>query len=1214
MNVRRTYWLATAALLAGGLPLAVGAQSGAAETSGGAGGMCIPAETPAQVTACPSNAPAKRSASNATAPRSQLKVAKRQQEAKKQQPRGPSVELDAATRQNRERIQVRQRQLLQREVQVLNRLVGNTRAADPRRPDVLLRLAETYFEMQQDANTRVRSFDEPMFQARRERNQQRVRQLEQQQRQAQEELDQARRDAIATYARLVQDHADYRRMDEVLFSLGYALEEMREFDRARQVYHRLIKGFPQSRFIPNAYLSFAEYYFAEGEMENALQFYQKVTEFPPERNPVYGFAVYKQAWAYYNVEQFREALQKFVETIEFAQQNPEANDAANLARQSRRELVLPYSRVGRVDQALDFFSRYSQNREQALETFEALGELYYDTGEWRNTLAVYQKLMAEEPSSDKVCYWQSRVTNAIISSRPKAEQVTEVQRLIDTWETFTSRGGHSAESMQQCKAVTASVLVELATAWHREAVGTDSQPGTNNRDTMQLATRLYRLVIEKFPDMEEMEFPEIAREDWPTQYKVAYFYAELLWKMEDWGQCGPAFDRVVELNPQGEFTSDAAYAAVLCYNNLYQQNYQQREREVRGRGENAQQGGRRRGRRGEEPAAPVDEAARFAPREFTELERGMLNAFQRYVCFVPDSEELPTIKYRRARIYYEANHYEEAALIFKDIATNHRASDLSVYAANLYLDSLNVLGTHRQPRRTACYDEIEQSIEPMFGSFCGTPENLEANSELCDVLQQLRCDILRKKAEAHQENREFPEAARIYVDIFRRYRECGRLDEVLWNAAINFEAARLVGRAIRVRTVLVERFAESEWAKRALFLLGANYHALAIYGKAAEYYEQFAARYPGELGASCTDAERTAGTCANASEALQNAVFFRLGLGEADKAIEDARLFERNYRTRLARETSQVVFSLGSIYERQENWNRVIEHYRDYLRGYGRQALPHELVRANVEIGKAYLKLEDRTRAEPFFRDALAAWQRGGAERLAGMTDVSEEERAVFLARAKEAVAEAIFYQSEYLFEAFRRVRFPEYRGGRDLNSVNRWAQREFVQWIEQKRTALQAAETSYNRLAAEDLAVPQWQIAGASRVGEMYASFIDAFRTAPVPQEIENDDELYGAYVDALEEQARRFEAPAIEKFEFCLITATRVRWFNEYSQTCERELNRLAPQRYPMAAELRGSPTYIFSAEARPGVVQLGATTQDDDLGGSGQPSSAVPGGAQQ
>ena len=74
-------------------------------------------------------------------------------------------------------------------------------------------------------------------------------------------------------------------------------------------------------------------------------------------------------------------------------------------------------------------------------------------------------------------------------------------------------------------------------------------------------------------------------------------------------------------------------------------------------------------------------------------------AFQRFICFVPDSDELPTVKYRRARIYYETNHFEEAALIFRDLAMNHRDSDVAEYAANLYLDCLNILGTHSAPAR-----------------------------------------------------------------------------------------------------------------------------------------------------------------------------------------------------------------------------------------------------------------------------------------------------------------------------------------------------------------------------------------------------------------------------------------------------------------------------------------------------------------------------------
>ena len=55
-----------------------------------------------------------------------------------------------------------------------------------------------------------------------------------------------------------------------------------------------------------------------------------------------------------------------------------------------------------------------------------------------------------------------------------------------------------------------------------------------------------------------------------------YYYAELLWKMENWAECGPAFDKVVELDSKGEFTEDAAYASVLCYNKQYQQQFSAR--------------------------------------------------------------------------------------------------------------------------------------------------------------------------------------------------------------------------------------------------------------------------------------------------------------------------------------------------------------------------------------------------------------------------------------------------------------------------------------------------------------------------------------------------------------------------------------------------------------------------------------------------------------
>lgn len=1183
-------------------------EGDAALASERSAGICIAPETPKQVNQCPSNTPKKKKGKKKKkgGAKSHLTAAKRKiTKPKGMKPQGPSIELDVATLRNKEKMEVKAKDLLMREIQVTQRLLRNMPKKRKERPEVLLRLAENFFDLTQTATREVRQLDEPIHQACRvKKNKSKCKQLRDKQRKNAKGLDGIRERNIKTLALLVKDHPRFQRMDEVLFSLGFSLEEMKQFDRARQVYHRLIKGFPQSKFIPNAYLSFAEYYFQQGDMRAAQQFYQKVTEIPPERNKVYGYAVYKQAWCKYNLEDYKGALQSFVETLEFGQQNPEAHNVGNLMKQSRREMIMPYAQVGNPGRALDFFSRYAKDDDQAFDMFESLGELYFDTGQWPEVISVYHKLMSERPDNDKVCYWQTRVSNAVISSQPKPKQVVEIERMIDLYHNYRD-SQHPAEALTACKQSAASVLIDLATSWHREAIGTDTQPGTNDQGTMEQASALYRLVLKNFPDMEEMEFPLIDKRDWPTEYKVSYYYAELLWKMENWGQCGPAFDRVLEVDPTGQFTEDAAYASVLCYNKQYQQSYAKRETEVRGN----DKGKKKRGKKKEPDEQDLIE--QYKPKEMSPLEKGMLNAYLRYVCFVPDSEDLAQIKYRRARIYYESNRFEEASVLFKDIAMNHKDSDLAVFAANLYLDSLNVLGTYSEPKRPACYDDMNDAIEPMFKMYCSTESDHEDHEELCSVLEQLRCDLMRKKAESFQEAKEYKKAAKLYVGIFRKFQECGRLDEVLYNASINFEAARLLGRSIKVRKVLIDKYPESEWAKRAIYLIGANFHALAFYEKAADYYEMFAEKYPKELGQNCSDKEKELGTCTIANEALQNAVFFRLGLGDEEKAQEDAKLFERNYKKKFPRETSQVVYSLGSVYERQEDWNKVVGHYVSYLKRYKRTALPHELIQANVTIGRAILtqtekskKGPDRRRAGKYFRDATKTWN--STKDRFGELGLSDGDKARYLAFAKISTAESLFHQADEEFDKYAAIKFPVFKAkkGKAKNKWDKkkemqekfqaWMAEDFIKWLEKKSGALGNAAKAYETIA--ELKVPQWDIAAAARIGDMYLRLVDDFRDAPVPPALKDDEELVDIYYQGLDEASKPWVAKAKDAYEFCLITATKVRWFNNFMTKCEQELFKLDPRKYPRAMELRGSDAYTYSASAEPAAADLGGEADDD------------------
>ncbi|MCZ6805952.1 MAG: tetratricopeptide repeat protein [Deltaproteobacteria bacterium] len=1174
--------------LFGLLVIVMGGEAAAEQAPMSVEPVCIPETTEQAIAACPAGARKGSAKEGGNVPVSRFKEAERKR-TKKQGPTGPSLQIDMSTQLGREQTRARTEALLKREIQILERLVRNGSADDPRRPSVLLRLAETQFEMQIAQTAKVRSFDDPIYEAcTRDKDKARCKEARSGQKKAEAVLSKTRNDSIRTYATLVRDHPNFKRMDEVLFSLAFALQEQDQFDKARSVYRRLIKDYPRSRFVPNAYLSFAEYYFNDSDMEAAAKFYRKVLEFPPKSNSVYGFALYKLAWVEYNRERYRQSLQSFVDILEFARKNKHANDAENLARQARKELVLPYSHYGSPSKALSFFRRYAKNDAGAREMLKNLAELYFDTGQWPQAITVYHKLMADAPRSKSLCDWQTKVTNAVISSRPKQEQIIELKRLVDIYRTF-KKGNKSPAKVEECKVETATVILWLGTSWHREAVGTDSAPGTKSKKTMSQAAVLYRTLLKEFPDMEQMEFKNIDKRDWPTEYRMAYFYAELLWKMEEWGQCGPAFDQVVELNTQGEFTTDAAYAAVLCYNNLYQQQYVPRETKTKFVSKRDQQAMKN------AKAAP---SAKFKKKEFTVLQKGMLEAFNRYLCYVDKAEDIATIKYRRARIYYEANRLEEAAVLFRDIAFNHKDSELSEYAANLYLDCLNILGTQLAQPRVACVQELSASIDPMAASFCGTEQLADEHPDLCGTLSTLQCQVLRKEAEVYEKTQQFKKAAATYVRIFRRHQACGEMDEVLYNAAINFEAAHLLGRAIQVRTVLTERYPESQLSKKAVYLIGQNFQALAYYEEAAKYYEKFARKFPGEDGKKCSADDKKAGICPNAIEGLEQATFFRIGLGDDQAAMEDADLFARNYRRKLPRQTSQVMFSIGSIYERQNRPPQVISHYQDYLKRYGKVGMPQQIIQANTAIGRAYWALNKKNEAKKYFQAAVRGWTSGAPKRIRALKDTSKETGVAFVREALDSAAESQFYLSEYKFAEFEKVAFPKYKGGKSAAKVKKWSETEFKKWTKKKLAVLRAAEANYAEVAKMKVTVDgikmqsaAWQIAAASRTGEMYRSFVDEFRDAPIPAEIEKDPGLFDIYVGALDDASEPLQRQAIDKFEFCLKTATQVRWFNKWSRACEQELNALNPKQYPVAAELRGEPNYVKRTVGQPGAVDLDA-----------------------
>ena len=1122
---------------------------------------------------------------------------KRDQQTK---PSNPSLQ-DAPRDERKSRLQARQRALLVIEIQGIERLFETTKKNAPDRPQLARRLAEAYVELEAAA-FRDKTEAEIKRDGFKKTNPAQAGQQQTQANQADTVMKAARKKAIENYTLVVNDYPTYGQLDEVLYYLAYEYEQASDAANARRVYYDLIKKRPDSKYIPNAYLAFGELFFNEAQgdpskWDLAAQAYSEVIKYPAPNNKVYGYAWYKLAYVFWNKGELDKSLNAFKKTIEFGVVHTQLPGAAKLADSARRDVIPVYALKGDPGQAYNFLHNISGDQsgsnEKTYKMMDDLGNNYLDTGHYPEAIQLYKDLIGRDKSGHH-CVYQAHITEATMAlkSGNKDTIVKEVDNQIKVATEFKN-SSFSAELKQECANKSAALATETAMAWNLEAVGSQGQRGTGDIKTMAASAQLYKKVVDTWNAQEysTFTFPRVVKEDWPTIYKIKYQMADLLYFQKDWAKCGPAFDAVVVENPTATEAPEAAYASVLCYQNIYEETHKGGAA-LKGSGNLPGQ----KEKPGDKAKQAEAEREKLKPKEMTENQKGMVSAFNRYICYInppkTDSagqDQLVEVKYARARTYFESQHWEEAAIGFRDIALNNSDRDVGIYASQLYLESVNVLGAHFS--KTACFDDMEQDVPKFIELYC-QGANAAKNNEACTSLNKIQVDILRIKAQKLVERADkeggkealtlYEKGGAAYFEMFRKYcqdpvannqpPQAEKCDEIAYNAARAFQAARLVAKAITVRRSLLayddKLKLNSPLAKKATYEIGGNYQAIAVYDLAAEWYERYAKADP-----KATDADK----------ALADAVILRLGLGQEDQAIDDARTFTKNYGGAKPAQTASIQFAVGAHYAEKEDWDKARSALTGSM-GVIDKAAPDVQAQAHATLGRVYLRGykgtgENLAKAE--YSKVRGIWAdpakaEAGIRAAYPTEDAGAQDRR--LAKALNAVGEAYFFAAEERRKAeVDTLKFPAYSGPGDKATVLKHINSKVTEWYGKKKAAIEKVEPEYIKiLELKPVPPPKWVIAAGSRAGLMWGDFVDDFRRAPIPVAWKTDAELRGVYYDALDAASEPFKVrnakPALKK---CLDLSVKYQYFDEFSRNCEVWLAKNYKSEYHVVDELRGAPT---------------------------------------
>jgi tetratricopeptide (TPR) repeat protein len=155
-------------------------------------------------------------------------------------------------------------------------------------------------------------------------------------------------------------------LDETHYFLGLELVQADALDAARKQFFLLVRDFPQSKWVPHAYLAFGEFFLAEAatdptKLEFARQSYEKVIQYPPPQNETYGFAHYRLAKVFVQKQDLAVALSHMIKASEFARNFAPLPIAQPLAVAVRRDVVPIYATAGVARKAEVFFRRFTND-------------------------------------------------------------------------------------------------------------------------------------------------------------------------------------------------------------------------------------------------------------------------------------------------------------------------------------------------------------------------------------------------------------------------------------------------------------------------------------------------------------------------------------------------------------------------------------------------------------------------------------------------------------------------------------------------------------------------------------------------------------------------------------------------------------------------------------------------------------------------------------
>ncbi|HEX8820498.1 MAG TPA: tetratricopeptide repeat protein [Archangium sp.] len=1070
-------------------------------------------------------------------------------------------------------------------IEGFKRLIPKLQEGSHRKADMLYRLAELYWEKSQylyqqemtrfleaekayDAATSRGEKVEPPKKEHRDSERYRV-------------------ETMRIYEDLLNGYQEWPQRDEILFYLGYNLQELGRRDDAIKRYVQLIQEYPESQFVPQTYIELGNHYFDSNKLKEAREHYEKARASKVPK--VYAYAVYKLAWCDFNVGAYEEGLARLQEVVDYAGDRGE--ELGDLKTESLNDLTLFYVQLDQPAQGIAYFKKKAPEKRQTRLISKMAGGLM-EAGHFDSAIKTYRTLIDDAPMGPGAPEYQQSIVRGYEGLRQRNQVRVEMKRMVELYRPGAPWWQANTENksvLRNAFSVTEEAMRVMVTDYHQEA------QKTRQVETYRLARDIYKQYVDAFASSEDPEFVA------DSAFNMRFFYAEILWALEEWEAAAAEYDAVVAFKipdrdsarevSNEQYRKNASFAAIMAYDKLVKIERGQLAKSDLKDGQKVDEN---------KSKGHVEKKGRLTKKDtdqaeepLTRFEDRLVAACDTYNRLYPDNPDEIDLRYQAALIVYDRHHYIDSARRFGEIIHKFPAERRSRDAADL---TMYVLESREE------WLELNKLSRQFLANEKLLKPSPEFATRVARVVEGSQYKWIHEVV--YQKEKNPAKAAELFLEFVKEFPKSDNADRALTSSMVIFQEAGQIDRGVAAGERVLTDHAGSMFEPQVRYTLARLYEKLAEFRKAAAMYSAFVDAYDAAIRSADArkvkqvkaaapkkgkDAkESLASDAANTDEAraqkdeerarllaeaekwvpdaLFNAGLWSEGVGESDKAITAYRAYIARFKDRP--DVPQLAYNIALVHEKDGKLAESARAFEAFVETYGRDARTAggQVYLARYRQLIAYRKLKDWRNIERVQTELVRGW---------GKLPAKEKERPELL----NAYGHVRFLELEASWQHYVDIKFKR------VSTIRRD--------LAAKQQAIQKLEKAYTDVAT--IGAGEWTLASVTRIGLAYADFARNILESPDPAGL--DEEQLAMYRGELENLALPLEDKSTEALEKALAKAYELSLYNEWTLAAQEQVNRFRPGAYAQVRQVpyRGSEFFVTSDVAKdPGLengTQAGA-----------------------